>query len=72
MKYYIYISDAKVDMLYPQIHKPILKRIASSLNIDLNLCRNSEQVPTASDTTEGLSKKPMPLGKPEDTLTWTQ
>src|SRR6266516_4215438 len=37
MKYYIYISDAKVDMLYPQIPKPILKRIASSLNIDLKL-----------------------------------
>lgn len=35
MKYYIYISDAKIDMLYPQIPKPILKRIASSLNIDL-------------------------------------
>ena len=34
--------------------------------------RYSEQVPTASDTTEGLSKKPRPLGKPEDTLTWTQ
>ena len=37
MKYYIYISDAKVDMLYPQIPKPILKKIASSLNINLKL-----------------------------------
>jgi hypothetical protein len=37
MKYYIYISDAKVDMLYPQIPKPILKKIASSLSIDLKL-----------------------------------
>src|SRR5947209_11465862 len=37
MKYYIYISDTKVDMLYPQIPKPILKRIASSLSIDLKL-----------------------------------
>ena len=37
MKYYVYISDTKVDMLYPQIPKPILKRIASSLNIDLKL-----------------------------------
>ena len=35
MKYYIYISDTKVDMLYPQIPKPLLKKIASSLNIDL-------------------------------------
>jgi hypothetical protein len=34
--------------------------------------RYHEQVPTASDTTEGLSKKQMPLGKREDRLTWTQ
>jgi hypothetical protein len=34
--------------------------------------RYHEQVPTASDMTEGLSKKQMPLGKPEDKLTWTQ
>lgn len=37
MKYYIYISDAKVDMLYPHIPQPILKKIASSLSIDLKL-----------------------------------
>jgi len=37
MKYYIYISDTKVDMLYPQIPKSLLKKIASSLNIDLKL-----------------------------------
>lgn len=37
MKYYIYISDTKVDMLYPQIPKSILKQIASSLSIDLKL-----------------------------------
>ena len=34
--------------------------------------RYYEQVPSASDTTEGLSKKQMPLGKPGDRLTWTQ
>src|SRR6266702_901597 len=37
MKYYIYISDTKVDMLYPQIPQPLLKRIASNLSIDLKL-----------------------------------
>jgi len=37
MKYYVYISDTKVDMLYPQIPKPLLKRIASNLSIDLKL-----------------------------------
>lgn len=37
MKYYVYISDAKVDMLYPQIPQSLLKKIAASLNIDLKL-----------------------------------
>jgi hypothetical protein len=37
VKYYIYISDTEVDMLYPQIPKPVLKKIASSLSIDLKL-----------------------------------
>lgn len=37
VKYYVYISDTKVDMLYPQIPKPLLKRIASELNINLKL-----------------------------------
>jgi hypothetical protein len=36
MKYYIYISEAKVDMLYSQIPQKLLKKIASELNIDLN------------------------------------
>ena len=30
MKYYIYISGTKTDMLYPQIPKPLLKKIASN------------------------------------------
>ena len=37
MKYYIYISDTKIDMLYPQISKSLLKKIASNLSIDLKL-----------------------------------
>src|SRR5436309_3024639 len=37
MKYYIYISDTKLDMLYPQIPKALLKRIASELSINLKL-----------------------------------
>jgi hypothetical protein len=37
VKYYIYLSDAKLDMLYPQIPKSLLKRIASELNINLKL-----------------------------------
>ena len=32
MKYYIYISDTKIDMLYPQIPKSLLKKVASNLS----------------------------------------
>lgn len=35
MKHYIYISDTKVDMLYSQIDKGLLKKIAVELSIDL-------------------------------------
>lgn len=35
MKYYVYVSDAKVDMLYSQIGKSLLKKIAMELSIDL-------------------------------------
>jgi hypothetical protein len=35
MKYYIYISDAKVNQLYEHIDESLLKRIAVELSIDL-------------------------------------
>jgi hypothetical protein len=37
IKYYAYISDTKVDMLYPQIPPPLLNGIAAELKIDLKL-----------------------------------
>jgi hypothetical protein len=37
MKYYVYISDSKVDMLYSQIPKRILDRIAADLNVNLGI-----------------------------------
>ncbi len=37
MKYYLYVSDAKVDMLYSQIDKSLLKKIAAELSVDLKL-----------------------------------
>lgn len=36
MKYYLYVSDTKVDMLYSQIPQSLLKKIATELRIDLN------------------------------------
>jgi hypothetical protein len=35
MKHYVYISDTKVDMLYAQIDKSLLKRFSVDLSIDL-------------------------------------
>lgn len=37
MKYYVYISDTKVDMLYSQIPKKILDKIAVELGINLGI-----------------------------------
>ena len=37
VKYFLYISDAKVDMLFGQVPQKILKRIAAELTIDLKV-----------------------------------
>ncbi|HEY7079375.1 MAG TPA: SAVMC3_10250 family protein [Nitrososphaeraceae archaeon] len=37
MKYYIYISDTKIDMLFAQIPQSILKKISAELNINLGM-----------------------------------
>jgi hypothetical protein len=42
LKYYLYISDAKVDMLLPQVPLDIKKRIATKFNLDLKLLTFSE------------------------------
>jgi hypothetical protein len=39
MKYYVYISESKVDMLYSQIPKNILQNVAGKLTIDLKLIK---------------------------------
>ena len=42
LKYYLYISDAKVDMLLPQVPLDIKKRIATKFNLDLKSLTSSE------------------------------
>jgi len=37
MKYYIYISDAKVDMLFPRVPHHITKKVALEFKMDLKL-----------------------------------
>jgi hypothetical protein len=39
MRYYVYISDAKVEMLYSQIPPRLLENIAGKLTIDLKLVK---------------------------------
>ena len=36
-RFYIYISDAKVDMLFAQIPESLIKRIAAELTLDVKL-----------------------------------
>jgi hypothetical protein len=50
LKYYLYVSDTKLDMLSAQIPQPLLKRIAVDLSVDFKLFSMSlKQV--ASDET---------------------
>lgn len=37
MRYYLYISDAKVDMLLPQVPGVLKKKVASELGFDINI-----------------------------------
>jgi Family of unknown function (DUF7019) len=37
LRYYLYISDAKLDMLFDQIDRSILKRIVAEVKVDLKL-----------------------------------
>ena len=39
LRFYVYVSDAKVDMLLAQIPQGLMKRFAAELTIDLKLLR---------------------------------
>lgn len=41
LRFYVYVSDAKVDMLLAQIPHGLMKRFAAELTIDLKLLRLS-------------------------------
>ena len=49
MKYYVYISDAKVDMLLPQIPHQAKKQIATELKLDMKILSASRKT---QETTE--------------------
>ena len=50
MKYYIYVSKTKIDMLYPQIPQGIKSKIAAELSIDLKLLKASLKREDPKDT----------------------
>ena len=49
MKYYIYISDAKVDMLFPQVPHAIKKKVATEFGIDLKVLVAKRTVESESE-----------------------
>ena len=49
MKYYIYISDAKVDMLFPQVPHDIKKKVALEFKMDLKLLSASRKTETETE-----------------------
>jgi hypothetical protein len=49
MKYYVYISDAKVDMLFPQVPHEIKNKVATEFGIDLKVFKASRKSESESD-----------------------
>jgi hypothetical protein len=49
MKYYVYISDTKVDMLFPQVPHDIKKKVATEWKMDLKLLSASRRVETEGE-----------------------
>jgi hypothetical protein len=49
MKYYLYISDAKVDMLYPQIPHDSKSRVSTELGFDVKFAKASRKVEKESE-----------------------
>ena len=43
MKYYLYISDAKIDMLYPQVPHPVKEKVATQFGFDLKFLSASRR-----------------------------
>ncbi|MET8683147.1 SAVMC3_10250 family protein [Streptomyces sp. NPDC004732] len=51
MRYYLYVSGAKLDMLYEQIPPKLLKRLAVEAKVDLKVLSVAVQSPRADVTT---------------------
>jgi len=49
VKYYLYISDAKIDMLFPQVPHQIKKKTASEFKLDLKLFSASRKSETETE-----------------------
>jgi hypothetical protein len=49
MKYYIYISDAKIDMLLPQVPHDIRQKVAVEFKTDIKIFSASRKTETESD-----------------------
>ena len=49
MKYYLYISDAKVDMLFPQVPHEIKSKVASEYKFDIKLFSASRKTETEGE-----------------------
>lgn len=48
MRYYLYVSDAKVEMLFPQVHEATQQKVAAKFGFDIKLF--SASVETQQDT----------------------
>ena len=77
MKYYTYVSDAKLDMLYAQVPKRILDRIAVELQIDLKVVKFAlKERPTEQNRYDRLAivtayvERDMEVGSIDEPMQW--
>ena len=55
MKYYIYISDAKVDMLLPQVPHDVQKKVSTDFGFDMKILKATRKTEAESDDTDRKS-----------------
>jgi hypothetical protein len=51
MKYYLYVSDAKVDMLFPQVPHEVKKKVATEWKLDLKVLGMSRRTEVDTEDT---------------------
>lgn len=80
MRYYLYISDAKVDMLLPQVPGAVKKRVAAKIGFDMKILSGSVSSESTTldervarlQVVEDYIRSQEPVGPDEDFTSWIE